>query len=155
MAQKRLNTIFLFPKDISDVLLMYLQLRIYRVCVSLGPSVRILDWTYCHWTRLYWGYFSNKGNLQECFRLCDKLFGAVDLQHVSAYSSILVKIGQMSLYFNLLTLIFTSGIYFNTSWPGGLAKWAIYNTILTSPKSWLSQEDLDAGCEYSLVPMDS
>ena len=28
-------------------------------------------------------------------------------------------------------------------------------TILTSPKSWLSQEGLDAGCEHSLVPMDS
>ena len=36
-----------------------------------------------------------------------------------------------------------------------LWKWSIFNTILTSPKSWLSQEDLDAGCEHSLVPMDS
>ena len=36
-----------------------------------------------------------------------------------------------------------------------LWKWAIFNTILTSPKSWLSQEDLETGCEYSLVPMDS
>ena len=36
-----------------------------------------------------------------------------------------------------------------------LWKWTIFNTILTSPKSWLSQEDLDAGCEHSLVPMDS
>ena len=36
-----------------------------------------------------------------------------------------------------------------------LWKWAIFNTILTSPKSWLSQEDSDAGCEHSLVPMDS
>ena len=36
-----------------------------------------------------------------------------------------------------------------------LWKWAIFYTILTSPKSWLSQEDLDAGCEHSLVPMDS
>ena len=36
-----------------------------------------------------------------------------------------------------------------------LWKWAIFTTILTSPKSWLSQEDLEAGCEYSLVPMDS
>ena len=36
-----------------------------------------------------------------------------------------------------------------------LWKWAIFNSILTSPKSWLSQEDLDAGCEHSLVPMDS
>ena len=36
-----------------------------------------------------------------------------------------------------------------------LRKWAIFNTILTSPKSWLSQEDLDAGCEHSLVPKDS
>ena len=36
-----------------------------------------------------------------------------------------------------------------------LSKWTIFNTILTSPKSWLSQEDLDAGCEHSLVPMDS
>ena len=35
-----------------------------------------------------------------------------------------------------------------------LWKWAIFYTILTSPKSWLSQ-DLDAGCEDSLVPMDS
>ena len=34
---------------------------------------------------------------------------------------------------------------------------ALVNTILMSPKqdSWLSQEDLDAGCEHSLVPMDS
>ena len=29
-----------------------------------------------------------------------------------------------------------------------LRKWAIFNTILTSPKSWLSQEDLDAGYEH-------
>ena len=36
-----------------------------------------------------------------------------------------------------------------------LRKLAIFDTILTSPKSWLSQEDLDAGCEHSLVPMDS
>ena len=36
-----------------------------------------------------------------------------------------------------------------------LWKWTIFNTILTSPKSWLSQEDLDADCEHSLVPMDS
>ena len=36
-----------------------------------------------------------------------------------------------------------------------LWKWAIFNTILTSPKFWLSQEDLDAGCEHSSVPMDS
>ena len=36
-----------------------------------------------------------------------------------------------------------------------LWKWTIFNTMLTSPKSWLSQEDLDAGCEHSLVPMDS
>ena len=36
-----------------------------------------------------------------------------------------------------------------------LWKRTIFNTILTSPKSWLSQEDLDAGCEHSLVPMDS
>ena len=36
-----------------------------------------------------------------------------------------------------------------------LSKWTIFNTILTSPKSWLSQENLDAGCELSLVPMDS
>ena len=39
--------------------------------------------------------------------------------------------------------------------PVDLQKWAIFNTILMSPKSWLSQEDLDAGCEHSLVPMDS
>ena len=39
--------------------------------------------------------------------------------------------------------------------PVDLRKWAIFNTILMSPKSWLSQEDLDAGCEHSLVPMDS
>ena len=28
----------------------------------------------------------------------------------------------------------------NSSWPGGLVKMAIFNTILMSPKSWLSQE---------------
>ena len=39
--------------------------------------------------------------------------------------------------------------------PVDFRKWAIFNTILMSPKSWLSQEDLDAGCEHSLVPMDS
>ena len=39
--------------------------------------------------------------------------------------------------------------------PVDLRKWAIFNTILMSPKSWLSQEDSDAGCEHSLVPMDS
>ena len=36
-----------------------------------------------------------------------------------------------------------------------LWKWTIFNTILTSPKSWLSQEDLDAGFEHSLMPTDS
>ena len=39
--------------------------------------------------------------------------------------------------------------------PVDLRKWAFFNTILMSPKSWLSQEDLDAGCEHSLVPMNS
>ena len=39
--------------------------------------------------------------------------------------------------------------------PVDLRKWAIFNTIPMSPKSWLSQEELDAGCEHSLVPMDS
>ena len=40
--------------------------------------------------------------------------------------------------------------------PVDLRKWAILTpTILMSPKSWLSQEDLDAGCEHSLVPMHS
>ena len=39
--------------------------------------------------------------------------------------------------------------------PVDLRKWVIFNTILMSPKSWLSQEDLDAGCEHSMVPMDS
>ena len=39
--------------------------------------------------------------------------------------------------------------------PVDLRKWAIFNTILMSPKSWLSQEDLDVGCEHSMVPMDS
>ena len=34
-------------------------------------------------------------------------------------------------------------------------KWALFNTLLMSPKSWLSQEDLDAGCEHSMVPIDS
>ena len=33
--------------------------------------------------------------------------------------------------------------------PVDLRKWAIFNTILMSPKSWLSQEDLDAGCEHA------
>ena len=54
-------------------------------------------------------------------------------------------------------------VYWSTLWklvlthrgPVDLRKWAIFNTILMSPKSWLSQEDLDAGCEHSLVPMDS
>ena len=54
-------------------------------------------------------------------------------------------------------------VYWSTFWkfvlthrgPVDLRKWAIFNTILMSPKSWLSQEDLDAGCEHSLVPMDS
>ena len=36
-----------------------------------------------------------------------------------------------------------------------LRKLAIFNTIQMSLKSWLSQEYLDAGCEHSLVPMDS
>ena len=36
-----------------------------------------------------------------------------------------------------------------------LWKWTIFNTMLTSPKSWISQEDLDAGFEHSLMPMDS
>ena len=48
-------------------------------------------------------------------------------------------------------------VYWSTFWklvlthhgPVDLQKWAIFNTILMSPKSWLSQEDLDAGCEHS------
>ena len=39
--------------------------------------------------------------------------------------------------------------------PVDLRKWTIFNTILMPPKSWLSQEDLDACCEHSMVPMDS
>ena len=39
--------------------------------------------------------------------------------------------------------------------PVDLRKWAIFDTILMSPKSWLSQEGLDAGCEHSMVPVDS
>ena len=39
--------------------------------------------------------------------------------------------------------------------PVDLRKLAIFNTMLMSPKSWLSQEDLDAGCEHSLMPIDS
>ena len=39
--------------------------------------------------------------------------------------------------------------------PLDLRKWVIFNTILMSPKSWLSQEDLDACCEHSMVPGDS
>ena len=39
--------------------------------------------------------------------------------------------------------------------PVDLRKWAIFNTKLMSPKSSLSQEDLDAGCEHSMVPVDS
>ena len=39
--------------------------------------------------------------------------------------------------------------------PVDLRKWAIFNTMLMSPKSRLSQEDLDAGCEHSMVHMDS
>ena len=39
--------------------------------------------------------------------------------------------------------------------PMDLRQWAIFNTILMSLKSWLSQEDLDAGCEHSLVSVYS
>ena len=39
--------------------------------------------------------------------------------------------------------------------PVYLRKWAIFNTILMSPKSWPSQEDLDAGGEHSMVQVDS
>ena len=39
--------------------------------------------------------------------------------------------------------------------PVDLRKWAIFNTSLMSPKSWLFQEDLDAGCDHLMVPMDS
>ena len=54
-----------------------------------------------------------------------------------------------------ISLVRCRAIEVNSLWPGGLAKMVIFNTILTSPKSWLSQEDLDTGCEHSLVPMDS
>ena len=47
------------------------------------------------------------------------------------------------------------GWLLNSLGPRGLVKMDHFNTILTSPKSWLSQEDLDAGYEHSLVPMDS
>ena len=44
--------------------------------------------------------------------------------------------------------------YINSLWPGGLVKMGHFNTILTSPKSWLSQEDLDASyihrCPWTL-----
>ena len=54
-----------------------------------------------------------------------------------------------------ITKLHAYGLSFNSLWPRGLVKMGHFNTILTSPKSWLSQEDLDAGCEHSLVPMDS
>ena len=47
------------------------------------------------------------------------------------------------------------GILLTHCGPLDLWKWTIFNTILTSPKSWLSQEELDVGCEHSLVPMGS
>ena len=50
---------------------------------------------------------------------------------------------------------FSNKTYLTHRGPVELRKWAIFNTILMSPKSWLSQEDLDAGCEHSMVPMDS
>ena len=49
----------------------------------------------------------------------------------------------------------SGGVWLTHRGPVDLRKWAIFNTILMSPKSWLSQEDLDAGCEHSMVPVDS
>ena len=62
---------------------------------------------------------------------------------------------------NFMTIIFCSPKVYLYHLPlthcgrEDLWKWTIFNTILTSPKSWLSQEDLDAGFEHSLMPMDS
>ena len=57
------------------------------------------------------------------------------------------------------TTILTPAIFLLTHrGPVDLRKWTIFNTILMSPKSWLyrpTEENLDAGCEHSLVPMDS
>ena len=56
----------------------------------------------------------------------------------------------------IVSLVLQSLLYILTHrGPVDLRKWDIFNTILMSPKSWLSQEDLDAGCEHSMVPMDS
>ena len=84
-----------------------------------------------------------------------------DKQVRSHYSVWLVLSFKTSLSTNLKLLSVLKCIalswffYLTHRGPVDLRKLAIFNTILMSPKSWLSQEDLDAGCEHSLVPMDS
>ena len=56
---------------------------------------------------------------------------------------------------NSLSQVFFEVLDLTHRGPVDLRKWAIFNTILISPKSWLSQEDLDASCEHSLVPVHS
>ena len=78
------------------------------------------------------------GNLYDIYSRLMKYFSSAPTEHDPIY------------------LILTPSVLtINSLWPGGLVKVGHFNTILTSPKSWLSQEDLDAGCEHSLVPMDS
>ena len=56
---------------------------------------------------------------------------------------------------NMVLVLYKVPLDLTRRGPVDLRKWAIFNTILLSPKSWLSQEDLDAGCEHLLVPVDS
>jgi len=53
-------------------------------------------------------------------------------------------------YYNMV-----SRVVFNSLTPGALVKKANFKPILTSAKSWLSQEDLDAVSLDSLVPGES
>ena len=66
-----------------------------------------------------------------------------------------LKIKNISLFSQFIHCWSVPYNYLTHHVPVDLQKWAIFNTILMSPKSWLSQEDLDAGCEHSLVPVDS
>ena len=74
-----------------------------------------------------------------------KIPGSLAHRRTDAYNKVQVTIAQGHV----------QDVHLTHRGPVDLRKWAIFNTILMSPKSWLSQEHLDAGCEHSMVPMDS
>ena len=89
------------------------------------------------------------------FRFSNHASGYTTMMYTVTYSIFPSEINllfkwRMALIYELVSLKYHKAYLPNHLTHCGLVelrKWAIFNTIVTSQKSWLSQEDLDASCE--------